>query len=186
MDLAFATKCTDRLVAWLTQHSERIQVAGSVRRGRPKVNDIDLVVIPVIHREKDLFGGVARTRNATLGEIERRAKEDGWTITRSGTDILSLVAKGVQVDVFWTRHETWGTQLLQRTGSREHNIWLAERAQAAGGKWHPFMGLFLPGRRQFGATEEDIYGALGLDWIPPERRERDLLDWRPAPRGAQA
>ena len=121
-----------------------------------------------------MFGAVAKRRNATWVEIDRRATSDGWAVLRAGADIVSFQAKGVQVDIFWATAVDWGTILLCRTGSREHNIWLAQYAIARGGKWHPGTGLYLHNSR-ISDTEERIYAALGLDPIPPQQREAHLL-----------
>lgn len=163
-------------MAWLTPHAERVAVAGSVRRRKAEPSDLDLVVIPRHVEDRDMFGAVAARRNSTWLEIDRRATADKWEILRAGADLVSFRAKAVQVDVFWSTPETWGTVLLCRTGSKEHNIWLAQYAQARGGKWHPGDGLYMAHRR-ISETEESIYRALGLDLIPPERREAHLLPY---------
>jgi DNA polymerase/3'-5' exonuclease PolX len=80
--------------------------------------------------------------------------------------------KGVQVDFYWARQESFGTYWMCRTGSREHNIWLAEIAKEAGGKWHPYVGLHL-NHRVIAQTEADIYGALDLPFLDPAT-DRDL------------
>lgn len=95
MNLPFAQRCAERLVAWLAPSCVRIEVAGSVRRRKADPADLDLVVIPKVIQEQDMFG---------------------TTVT--------FVAGGIQVDVFWASEAPWGTTLLQRTGSKEHNIWL--------------------------------------------------------------
>jgi len=183
MNLPFAKACADRLVGWLLPHAERVAVAGSVRRGKADPADLDLVVIPRHVEDRDIFGTVASRRNATWLEIDRRATADAWEVLRAGSDLVSWRTKGVQVDVFWAQPETWGTVLLCRTGSKEHNIWLAQYAVARGGKWHPGQGLYIDHRR-LAETEESIYQALGLDPIPPERREAHLLPFAGLIRGA--
>jgi DNA polymerase (family 10) len=174
MNLLFAEACAARLVEWLNPFCERLSVAGSVRRRKAEPGDIDLVAIPKIVEEMDLFGKVSARRNAAWREIDRRATAESWTILRAGADLVSLVAKGVQVDIWWAEPAVWGSVLLSRTGSIQHNIWLAEYAKARGGKWHPGIGLYLANHR-VAATEDEIYAALGLDPIPPDRREAHLL-----------
>lgn len=166
MNLTFAQKCADRLVSWLAPISERVEIAGSIRRKRPECADVDLVVIPKIEFQKDMFGEIVAQRNATQVAIAERVDADHWTVLRAGPDILSFSAKGVQVDVFWAEPKTWGTRLLCRTGSSLHNIWLCQAAVAMGGKWHPFAGLYL-GHMIYGETEEQIYGALGMRVLDP-------------------
>ena len=183
MNLPFARRCADRLLEWLGPYCERIEVAGSVRRERPAPADIDLVVIPKRVEERDIFGEVVAKKNAAWIEIQRRAKADAWEITKSGADMVQWVAKGVQVDLWWAEPPYWGTILLCRTGSREHNIWLAEYAKSRGGKWHPHAGLYMGNHRE-SETEDGIYRILGMDPIPPARREANLLPFAGLLRGA--
>lgn len=174
MNLPFAQRCSEKLVEWLSPHCERIAVAGSVRRQKANPADIDLVIVPRRIEDRDMFGTVTAKRNAAWMAIDARATADGWKILKAGADIVSWVARDVQVDVFWTEPHLWGTTLLCRTGSKEHNIWLAQYAVSRGAKWHVSAGLY-QGNHRVSETEEKIYQALGLDFIPPERREANLL-----------
>lgn len=176
MKLDRADRCAASLLSWLIPHCVRIEVAGSVRRRKSDVNDIDLVVVPKVTQELDLFGNPQRRRNATWIEIDRRCTDEKWAVIRAGADIASFVAKDVQVDVFWSTEETWGTNLLCRTGSKEHNIWFAKYAKARGAKWHPGTGLYRDGRI-YSQSEVQLYEVLGMSIIPPERRELHLLPY---------
>jgi DNA polymerase (family 10) len=174
MKLAFAERCAERLVGWLLPFCDRIEVAGSIRRRRPECGDIDLVVLPRIEVEHDMFGAEAARRNVTWIEIDRRASADHWKVMRAGAEIVSWVHQDVQVDVFFADPRFWGSVLLCKTGSKEHNIWLANYALTQGAKWNPTAGLYI-GNRRVSESEEAIYRALGLQPIPPEKREaRDL------------
>lgn len=175
MTLSFAERCAVRLVEWLSPKSERLEVAGSVRRRRPQVGDIDLVCVPKIDRSTDLFGAQLAVRNLAADEVRRRCKEEGWTIRSDGEHYMVWDARGVQVDLWFATPERIGTLLLCRTGSKEHNIWLAERAIAFGGKWNPHHGLYLPGRARVADCEGAIYDALALPLIAPEDREISKL-----------
>lgn len=151
---------------------ERIQVAGSVRRSRPVVNDLDFVVL---------------LRPGQRAAFEQRATQSA-AVVKSGEDILIVRLKdGTQVDFYFARPPgadllapvpgNWGTVLLCRTGSKEHNIYLAQQAQRAGFRWETMIGITLAvdfsGRSVIASeTEEDIFRALGMDFIPPEKRER--------------
>lgn len=172
MTLDFAQRCAERLVSWITPHAVRVAIAGSIRRRRPQVSDVDLVVIPQWKEEQDMFGTVTGRRNLTRAEVERRAAAEQWRVTANGHELLIVEARGVQVDFYWASEETWGTLLMCRTGSREHNIWLAEVARGRGGKWHPYLGLSL-NHQIYRGSEEEIYSALGVPWLDPER-SRDL------------
>jgi DNA polymerase (family X) len=181
MTYEFAKRCSDKLVEWLAPFAERIQVAGSIRRQRTVCNDIDLVVIPKLHPVKDLFGNVTSHTNVTLKEVIRRGEAEGWRLIKSGTEITSIEAKGVQVDVFWAKAETFGSVLLCRTGSGRHNIWLAQQANEQGAKWHSQIGLYRD-RRIIGDSEAAIYRALGLPYLDPtHQRDGAFVNIRPRP-----
>jgi DNA polymerase (family 10) len=83
----------------------------------------------------------------------------------------SVVLKcGLQVDLRLIEPPAWGAALLYFTGSKAHNIALRKLAQEAGLKLNEY-GLFRGRQRIAGGSEEEVYAALGLDWIPPELRE---------------
>lgn len=175
MKLDFAQRCAERLVDWIRPHCERVEIAGSIRRQRPEVLDVDLVVLPKMEVEKDLYGHPIRCRNLTWLEIDGRAKRDGWAVIRAGAELVTVVNAGVQVDFFLAAEDTWGTVLILRTGSRDHNVWLSRLAEQRGGRWHPQSGLHI-NRKVYGATEEGVYAALGFSRpIPPTEREADRL-----------
>ena len=108
----------------------RAEVAGSVRRRRPVVHDLDIVLIP------ELF--------AFPGMILIRLKER-WpelVILRQGAKIIgATLYHGVNVDIYSSSDRFWGTHLLRWTGSTEHNIKLCSRARALGLKLAPLREL---------------------------------------------
>jgi DNA polymerase (family 10) len=169
------------IVQALAEFCERIEIAGSIRRGRPTVGDIDLVILPKPGRERDLRARVLRRArpmvegNATL--IAALPLPPG-KYQHSGDHIqLDLwFAQPEQRDLLSTRPTNWGTLLLARTGSREHNIRLAGRAQQLGLHWNPHQGVFRGDTLLASATEHDVFKALDLPFIPPAFREADC-DW---------
>ena len=126
-----------------------------------------------------MLGAESARRNLLWEEIARRLpSEPAWTLDRGGKSSdgqCTFTARGVQVDIWTASPATWGTVLLCRTGSKEHNIWLAERAKRTGGHWQPHEGLTLAGERQPADTEEAVYAALGLPFIEPRKREAEFL-----------
>ena len=176
MPLSKGRLCADRLIAWLAPFCHRIEVAGSIRRERQEVGDVDLVAIPRRIVETDMFGTQTGSRNLAAEEILARVTRDGWSVTKSGQDHISWMAKSIQVDIWFTHPWAWGTVLLCRTGSAQHNIWLAEKAKSKGGHWNPHHGLRLPGQTVvISETEDSIYHALGIIPIAPHARERGRL-----------
>ena len=144
----------------------KIEVAGSIRRGRPVVNDIDIVCMP-----KDVQG------------LRVRAAQKARPIAGGDCNFSVEMPNGIQVDLFfsWPHHQdlmgdvhtNWGAVLLTRTGRKEHNIFLVQHAKAKGLAYHPQKGV-LDGKGNLLAseTEHDIFKALGLAYVGPERRER--------------
>lgn len=164
--LRVARKYGEKILEQIMPYCEKGALAGSVRRGVEFCNDIDLVVIP-----RDWEG------------LKLRCLQHCSPITRGDAVFSFELANSVQVDIFTARPErkelfevtpsTWGSVLLCRTGSKAHNIHLCNVAAAKGWKWHTSVGLFnARGELLASETEEDIFKALGLGYIEPERRQR--------------
>ncbi|MFN2570798.1 MAG: DNA polymerase/3'-5' exonuclease PolX [Gemmatimonadales bacterium] len=135
---------------------EAIEVAGSFRRRRETIGDLDIVVssadpAPVIAR----FG--------TFGDVTHVASQGD---TRSTVRLSG----GLQVDLRVIEPGCFGAALQYFTGSQAHNIELRKVAQAKKLKLNEY-GLYRGAKCIGGRTEEEVYKALGLDWIPPELRE---------------
>jgi len=149
-----AQKVADAVMKRLIPYCQRIDIAGSIRRGKPWVNDVDLVLVP-----KDLWGLHAELMK--LGQLKM-----------SGKKIMRVMVGNTQVDIYVADEDTWSTLLLIRTGSKENNIRLCSRAKDMG--WHLAAsgdGLFNEkGERIAGDSEESIYGALGLPYQVPWER----------------
>lgn len=169
--LAKADRLAERIVAELAPFCSAIQVAGSIRRRRPFVGDVDIVCLP--HPGQTL-ALVARARLATT--LVRGGAQEQVLRLRDGTQLDLWIANQPTADLLDARPTNFGSLLLCRTGSREFNIWLIEHAKRMGLKWNPHHGVFRStGNRSdclASATEEDIFRILDLDFIPPERRER--------------
>ncbi len=150
-----AEKIAEAVIEKVSPYCE-IEVAGSVRRKRPWVKDIDFVLIP-----SDSW----RLHNEIMQLAQGKAKA-------SGAKLMRVMWGEVQLDFYFATRETWATILLIRTGSTENNIRLCSRAKELG--WHLHAdgsGLFNEkGERIAGDSEISIYNALGLRWQRPEER----------------
>lgn len=188
--LATALAYAHHIVKWLGPFCERIEVAGSIRRRRPTVGDVDIVCIPrCAEREVkvDMFTTIKARTNLCLQELVRYVRESGGRASWLGREgkpgpepkadakYALLQLPKVQLDVWFADEGTWATRLLCRTGSVQHNIWLCDRAKLFFGHWQPYEGLRIRGQDVQAESEEDIYRALKLPWIPPERREAQFL-----------
>jgi len=148
------------LLAWLREDAAvaRLEVAGSVRRGRDTVGDVDLLVV-----SDDPTRVMARFRD--YEEVE--------TVLGTGESKTSLaLADGLQVDLRAVDAAAFGAALLYFTGSKAHNVRLRLRAQERDATLNEY-GLWSEDgiERIAGASEEEVYEALDLPWIPPELRE---------------
>lgn len=132
------------------------EIAGSYRRGRDTVGDLDLVVC-------------APDAGPVRRALERH--EDVRRLSAAGpTRLTAVLDNGLQVDVRVVPVECYGAALHYFTGSKAHNIRVRARARAMGLRISEY-GVFRGSRRLAGASEQDIFDAVGLDWIPPELRE---------------
>ena len=132
------------------------QVAGSFRRQRETVGDLDILV-------------ESTDRNATADSIlGSDLVED---VIGSGQQKVSVrLYGGLQVDFRFFEKDAFGAALMYFTGSKSHNIAVRQRAIESGWKLNEY-GLFEDNKQIGGKTEEDIYRSLDMSWVPPELRE---------------
>jgi DNA polymerase (family 10) len=158
--LSYAEGIAAELITHLTiEGVEAITPAGSLRRGRETVGDLDLLVTgPAAGAVLDRFLAYPRV-DEVLGRGENKAS------ARVGHE-------GLQVDVRALPRESFGAALQYFTGSKEHNVAIRTRAVRMGLKLSEY-GLFRSDddERVAGTSEEEVYEKLGLPWIPPEMRE---------------
>jgi len=162
----------DDLAQSLRQHMaqcdviKKLELAGSYRRGRETVGDLDLLV-------------VANDRQVAMDHFESYP-DRSQTIARGEEKKISIrVGKAFQVDMRLVDDEQFGAALQYFTGSKEHNVRLRRMAQAKGLKINEY-GVFreTDNQRVGGASEEEVYAAVGLPWIEPELREgRQEFEW---------
>jgi len=134
----------------------RVVVAGSYRRRRDTVGDLDAVV--------------TAADGAAVGNKLVGYENVAEVLAHGSTRTTVVLRSGLQVDVRAVPEESYGAALLYFTGSKAHNISLRAIAARRGWKLNEY-GLFFGKRRIAGLTEEEIYKKLGLAFIPPELRE---------------
>jgi DNA polymerase (family X) len=204
--LAFAATSSERLwlgraAALAEEFVERVksvpgvaraEAAGSLRRGKDTVGDIDILVAMEPGREKDdakvaeAFRSSPRVVQVLVAGDNRSSVRVGlahdtarWKLEGKETD--ANAGPSIQVDLRVLPLDRWGAALMYFTGSKDHNIRLRERAQKMGmtlSDWGLFVedGQKEPphtrGVKPFpSAMEEEVYSKLGLAWIPAEARE---------------
>lgn len=187
--LATARQVADKLVAQLAPFCERIEVAGSIRRQKPDVGDIELVAIPKVEQREtavqmSLFGGglpmmvdVSLLDEALERMIAEKAiTNDGpnhawgdrmkkFWLRLSGTNVA-------QVDLFITTPESWGSIFTIRTGPWDFGKALMEHINRCGIYRQMDGALVNRATGQVVPTleERDYFTAIGVIWLPPERR----------------
>lgn len=147
------------------------EVAGSLRRRRGVVNDLDLVVLPKPKPTNLLYW--RKIIKIMRDEFDAITVAQGPKLARFNIPFTSKVGRGfVQVDLYRAELDTWGILLLVRTGSKEHNVKLCNLAISKGLRLKYSVGLIDgSGRVVAGRSEEEVFAALGLPWIPPAERE---------------
>ena len=149
--LAAARSVAGELVQLLDPYCERLKVAGSVRRGRSTVHDVELLAIPKVARRLDLFGDVAEE----LSELDvyldslidcgsllhKRPNRLGRYTYGPLNKLLVHVPTGIPVDIFSTTAENWGMALLVRTGPAQFNIRVMSRFRELGLRGHAYGGV---------------------------------------------
>lgn len=156
--LAIAKPCADALTHYLLASGlvDQLVVAGSYRRGRDTVGDLDLLI--------------TGRKRAQIVEHFVHYNEVATRISAGPTRASVVLKNGMQVDLRVVRSDAFGAALVYFTGSKPHNIALRKLAQAQGLKINEY-GVFRGKARIAGQTEASVYRAVGLPWICPELRE---------------
>jgi len=156
--ISVAAAYAEELVSYLKGAPEAIDVmaAGSLRRGKETVGDIDILA----------------TTKKPSAVIERFAvyPQVKRVLAKGGTRATVILTSGLQVDLRVVGKESFGAALHYFTGSKAHNIAIRSRGVERGLKINEY-GVFRGGKRIAGESEESVFRAVGLPYIPPELRE---------------
>jgi DNA polymerase (family 10) len=159
-----AERSVEPLLAWLRAipEVERLEVAGSYRRRKETVGDVDLLAIA--------------SRPIPVMEAFRAYAQVDKVLMAGDTRSSVVLGSGLQVDLRVVPAECYGAALVYFTGSKEHNVKLRRRGVERGLKISEY-GVFrletdeVEGACIAGREEAEVYAAVGLAWIPPELRE---------------
>ncbi len=149
---------------------KQLEIAGSYRRGRETIGDLDILVVSTDPNEvMDRFGSFP----------------DSSTILGRGDTKMSIrLDTGLQVDLRVVPEKSFGAALQYFTGSKDHNVVLRGLAKQRGLKINEYGVFRVEGEKETyvcGAAEQDVYAALDLPWFPPEMREsRREFEWAAA------
>lgn len=178
---AAALAVVRELLPLLTPCCERIIVAGSLRRGRQDVGDVELLFIPRFEeRQIDLVTRVPVDLAAEAiegmrgsGVLAKREGESGHTGWGPKNKLAVHVRSGIPVDLFTATEENWFNYLVCRTGPKESNQRIAEKAKSEGWTWNPYKAGFTDnanGRVMPMRSEREVFEFLGLPFDEPRDR----------------
>lgn len=170
------------LVARLEPACERIEIAGSIRRGKAWVTDIEIVAIPKMETvARDLFGNPVRRRDL-LSDTCGMLRDAGVLADRLDVQgrpawdakYKRMLYRGVAVDLFAATPDNWGLILLLRTGPAEFNRRLVSSKSFGGYLPFGFMvndgSLWIGSERVPTPEERDVFNLINLPWMEPEER----------------
>jgi len=163
-----ADQTAAKLIAYIMQLGKKVESvtpAGSLRRGKETIGDLDLLLTlpPGRHSAKDI--------DPIADHILKYPAID-QILARGENKVSFRLDNGMQVDVRLLEQASFGAALLYFTGSKEHNVALRGRANKMGLTLNEYaLSTLKDERRVAGKTEEEIYAKLKLDYIPPELRE---------------
>ncbi|HYT07039.1 MAG TPA: DNA polymerase/3'-5' exonuclease PolX [Rugosimonospora sp.] len=158
---------TAKLIAYIQRYGKpiaSITPAGSLRRWKETIGDLDLLLTLAPETQPKELEAI-KEHILGYGELEQ-------VLARGENKVSFRVAKGLQVDVRLLQPENYGAALIYFTGSKEHNVSLRGRAIKMGYTLNEYaLATLKEERRAAGASEEEVYAKLKLDFIPPELRE---------------
>ena len=155
MKLKDAQKFAEKIMEQIRPFCDRLVVAGSIRRKKSEVRDVDFVLIP----KPLLWPRIIATLQRNMDS----------KVLKHGEKAAQLTINGINVDLYSATEETWEPLLLIRTGSAEHNIKLSMIARKKGMKLS-HKGLIKDGK-VVASTEKEIFDLLDLTYVPPEERD---------------
>ena len=167
LDLEDAEKIANQVKTIVRTHCVKIEIAGSIRRQKPKVHDIDFVVTTKSDFEWQKI-------SEELRRMKAKPNCQGNSVIKA---FLPCQNGLFQVDFYRAKPSTFGIHLLVRTGSADHNMWLAGYAISKGKRIKYSEGLIKDGAIIAGEDEKAVFAALGLPCPLPS--DREIADSKP-------
>jgi len=168
MELSHARFIAEGVVSKLTTFCDRIQIAGSIRRQKPEVRDIEVLAIPKRKIIRDLFdnpaGEVAIPEFCDVVNQWKKVKGDPQEKYTQRE-----LPEGIKLDLFIATKENWGYLLVIRTGSVEFSRSVASRWTKLG--YRGVNGMLHKGERAINIyNERDLFNLLQMPWVEPKDR----------------
>lgn len=159
-----AMQIAERVKQELEPHCERIEIAGSIRRKKPEVKDIEIVAIPKPY-------GVGLLKSGIAVVVDKWKKIKGELPCRYTQRILP---EGINLDLFFTTEKNWGLILAIRTGSAEYSHKVLATSWVNAG-YKSVNGMLTKNHQEVEVREEeDLFKLIGIKYITPE--ERNIAD----------
>ena len=171
MELSKAKQIADSIVELLQTHCERINIAGSIRREKPEVKDIEIVYVPK-KNQKDLI--------AIFQIVNAWPKVKGQPLGKYTQRIIpALIGEGetIALDLFQASRDNWGLQLAIRTGPAEYSHkmlaarWCGMKYQSRGG----ILYSLATGKAEPMREEKDLFDFLNIPFTEPRNRKLNPL-----------
>ena len=167
LDLQAAAKLAHDIASAVETYCERIEVTGSIRRKRQKVHDVDFVVVAKSDADWQKI-------SETLKRLKAKPSCSGSQLIKAKVPFQNGL---FQVDFYRAKPSTFGIHLLIRTGSAQHNCWLAGYAISKGMRLKYSEGLIKDNVAIAGDDEKGVFSALGLPCPMPT--EREIVEGKP-------
>jgi DNA polymerase/3'-5' exonuclease PolX len=167
LDPKKAETLANKIKAIMSIHCDKMEIAGSIRRQSAKVHDIDFVVVSNSDGEWQKIGE----------ELKRLKAKPGCQGNAVIKAYLPCENAYFQVDFYRAQQLTFGIHLLVRTGSADHNMWLAGQAFSKGMRLKYSQGLLKDDKTIAGEDEKGVFVALRLPC--PEPCDREIVDGKP-------
>jgi DNA polymerase/3'-5' exonuclease PolX len=175
-----ATEAAQEITVALHGVCHRIEIAGSLRRRKFHVGDVEILYIPIFEdRKVDLLfwenvnlAEEAIERLLCEGVIEKRVLAKGKKAWGSWNKLALHKASGIPLDLFRATQENWYNYLVCRTGPASSNTRIASEALKRGWKWNPYGAGFShrTGKTHQVHSEAEVFEFVGLPYLSPERR----------------
>lgn len=175
MKLEHADMLARAIVAKLRPHCERIEIAGSIRRRKPLVGDIEIVCIPKLIENIDLLGEQSARRSSkwadavrSLGDIIKGDPDTGKYIQ---VELQDEMHGGIACDIFTAHYRNWGLIYAIRTGSAAYSHKVLACGWVENG-YHSYNGMLVRfGEKVPTCEEADLFRIAGVPWCDPHNRE---------------
>jgi DNA polymerase/3'-5' exonuclease PolX len=172
VDLKQAQALAEEFLAGLSPFCQRAEIAGSIRRRKPEVGDLEIVCVPNKGIEKDLLGTLTEYRD--LGFFKYLSRFKVLKGSPKEGKFIQLGLPGITADIFTANPDNWGLIFAIRTGSADFSHyklaagWVRAGYHSHGGYLCKLQGL---GQRMIPVIEEkDLFELIKLPWVPPEKR----------------